>query len=335
MDTRHVHTFVIGAGFAGLCMAIKLQEAGEPDFLVAERGSDVGGTWRDNTYPGAACDVPSQLYSYSFAPNPVWSRSFSPQPEIQAYIQRVAEESGRARPVRLRRRRRGRPLGRRHRHAGTSAPRAGDCTADVLVSAAGALSDARAARHRRHRLVPGRDLPLRAVATTTTTSPASGSRSSAPAPRRSRSSPRSPTGSSTSTSTSAPRRTSSRGATASTRRSRSSPSSTCRRCRRPTAPAIYWMRRGAGAGVRRQPGDRRRPPRRPALLNISRGTSDPELREKVKPDFEIGCKRILISNDWYPALDRDDVDLVTDRDQQGHRRVPSSPRTAPSARSTC
>src|SRR5213080_2448871 len=93
MDTTHVRTFVIGAGFAGLCMAIKLQESGKPDFLVAERGTDVGGTWRDNTYPGAACDVPSQLYSFSFAPNPAWTRSFSPQPEIQAYLQRVARES--------------------------------------------------------------------------------------------------------------------------------------------------------------------------------------------------------------------------------------------------
>src|SRR4051812_17162308 len=97
MESRlpaHVHTFVVGAGFAGLAMAIKLDEAGEHDFVVIERGDDVGGTWRDNTYPGAACDVPSQLYSFSFARNPHWSRSFSPQPEIQAYIRRVAEESG-------------------------------------------------------------------------------------------------------------------------------------------------------------------------------------------------------------------------------------------------
>src|SRR5215210_7128647 len=90
----HVRVLVVGAGFGGLAMAIKLSQAGERDFLVIERGSDVGGTWRDNTYPGAACDVPSQLYSYSFAPNPKWSRSFSPQPEIQAYIREVAERSG-------------------------------------------------------------------------------------------------------------------------------------------------------------------------------------------------------------------------------------------------
>src|SRR5690348_6323723 len=91
---EHVRVLVVGAGFGGLGLAIRLDGAGEHDFLVLDKGHDVGGTWRDNTYPGAACDVPSQLYSFSFAPNPSWSRSFSPQPEIQAYIQRTARESG-------------------------------------------------------------------------------------------------------------------------------------------------------------------------------------------------------------------------------------------------
>ena len=89
-----VDHLVVGAGFAGLCTAIELDRAGETDFLVVEKDGGVGGTWRANTYPGAACDVPSQLYSFSFAPNPDWSMSFSPQPEIEAYIQRVADESG-------------------------------------------------------------------------------------------------------------------------------------------------------------------------------------------------------------------------------------------------
>ena len=89
-----VDHLVIGAGFAGVGTAIKLAEAGEDDFLVIEKDGGVGGTWRANTYPGAACDVPSQLYSFSFAPNPGWSRSFSPQPEIEAYLVRVAEKSG-------------------------------------------------------------------------------------------------------------------------------------------------------------------------------------------------------------------------------------------------
>src|ERR1700704_5491749 len=89
-----VEVFIIGAGFAGLGAAIKLAEAGEQDFLCVDRGSEVGGTWRDNSYPGAACDVPSQLYSFSFALNPDWSRSFSPQPEIQQYLRAVAAGSG-------------------------------------------------------------------------------------------------------------------------------------------------------------------------------------------------------------------------------------------------
>src|ERR1700712_3461653 len=87
---RHVEVLVIGSGFAGLGAAIRLTKDGREDFLVIERGSEVGGTWRDNTYPGAACDVPSHLYSYSFELNPRWSRSFSPQPEIQDYLRSVA-----------------------------------------------------------------------------------------------------------------------------------------------------------------------------------------------------------------------------------------------------
>src|SRR3954468_17551335 len=89
---RHVSVLVIGGGFAGLGAAIRLRKEGFDDFLVVDRGSEVGGTWRDNTYPGAACDVPSHLYSYSFELNPNWSRSFSPQPEIQDYLRTVADK---------------------------------------------------------------------------------------------------------------------------------------------------------------------------------------------------------------------------------------------------
>jgi cation diffusion facilitator CzcD-associated flavoprotein CzcO len=83
---------VIGAGMAGILSAIKLEEAGVTDFTVYEKGDRVGGTWRENTYPGLACDVPSHLYSYSFALTPDWSRRFSPGPEIRAYFERVASE---------------------------------------------------------------------------------------------------------------------------------------------------------------------------------------------------------------------------------------------------
>ncbi|MGW0172454.1 flavin-containing monooxygenase [Rhodococcus sp. NPDC003322] len=89
---REIDTLIIGSGFAGLGAAVKLSKEGKQNFLVLERGSDVGGTWRDNTYPGAACDVPSHLYSYSFALNPDWTRSFSPQPEIKRYIETVSRK---------------------------------------------------------------------------------------------------------------------------------------------------------------------------------------------------------------------------------------------------
>src|SRR5687768_17997618 len=79
---------------AGILSAIKLQEAGYTDFTVYEKADRVGGTWRENTYPGVACDVPSHLYSYSFAPNPDWSHVFSPGPEILEYLEDVARKYG-------------------------------------------------------------------------------------------------------------------------------------------------------------------------------------------------------------------------------------------------
>ena len=85
---------IIGSGFAGLGMAIKLLDADEDDFLILEKGSVIGGTWRDNHYPGAACDVPSHLYSYSFAPNPRWTRKFADHAQIHAYMHDCVERYG-------------------------------------------------------------------------------------------------------------------------------------------------------------------------------------------------------------------------------------------------
>jgi cation diffusion facilitator CzcD-associated flavoprotein CzcO len=85
---------IIGAGFSGIGLGIELKKAGIDSFTVLERGDGVGGCWRANTYPGVACDIPSRLYSYSFAPNPDWSRSFSPGHEIRAYIERCADTYG-------------------------------------------------------------------------------------------------------------------------------------------------------------------------------------------------------------------------------------------------
>lgn len=91
-QARELRVIVIGAGMAGILSAIKLRETGIGDVVVYEKADRLGGTWRENTYPGIACDVPSHLYSYSFALNPDWSRSFSDGAEIQAYFERVAEE---------------------------------------------------------------------------------------------------------------------------------------------------------------------------------------------------------------------------------------------------
>ena len=85
---------IIGSGFSGLAMGIRLKQAGVDDFLIFEKAGSVGGTWRDNHYPGCACDVQSHLYSFSFAPNPSWSRMFSPQPEIRRYLEHSAETFG-------------------------------------------------------------------------------------------------------------------------------------------------------------------------------------------------------------------------------------------------
>jgi len=85
---------IIGAGIGGLGLAIRLERAGIDDFVLLERGDGVGGTWRHNTYPGATCDVPSHLYSYSFAPNPHWTKTYAAQPEILAYLEDCADRFG-------------------------------------------------------------------------------------------------------------------------------------------------------------------------------------------------------------------------------------------------
>ncbi len=85
---------IVGTGFGGIGMAIALKRAGIDSFVVLERAGDVGGTWRDNHYPGCACDIPSMLYSFSFEPNPDWTRVYPSQPEIWAYLRRCTEKYG-------------------------------------------------------------------------------------------------------------------------------------------------------------------------------------------------------------------------------------------------
>lgn len=99
--TRDFEVLVVGGGASGIGAAIRLLQAKVTDFAVLEKAADLGGTWRDNTYPGCACDVPSALYSFSFAPNPEWTRAFATQPEIRTYLRDTAERFGVIPHVRL------------------------------------------------------------------------------------------------------------------------------------------------------------------------------------------------------------------------------------------
>src|SRR3989440_11504661 len=85
---------IVGTGFSGIAMGVMLKRAGIDSFTILEKADDIGGTWRDNTYPGAACDVPSHLYSFSFELNPWWSRTYATQPEILAYLERCTDQFG-------------------------------------------------------------------------------------------------------------------------------------------------------------------------------------------------------------------------------------------------
>ncbi|MFY9514262.1 MAG: NAD(P)/FAD-dependent oxidoreductase, partial [Rubrivivax sp.] len=85
---------ILGAGMSGLCMGVQLLRAGRSNFVIVEQSAGLGGTWWDNRYPGAHVDVPAPLYAFSFAPNPGWRRRFAAAPEIQAYMQHVAEQHG-------------------------------------------------------------------------------------------------------------------------------------------------------------------------------------------------------------------------------------------------
>jgi cyclohexanone monooxygenase len=305
----HVEHLVVGSGFGGLCAAIKLAEAGETDYLVIEKGEDVGGTWRDNTYPGACCDVPSQLYSLSFARNPEWSSSYSPQPEIQAYLRQVARDSGvRDKAV----------LGTELLHAAwddeTQSWRCrttnGDLTATTLIAAAGGLSEPRlpdlegldafaGSLFHSARWDHSVDLTGKRVAVIGTGASAiqivpevqkvAGHldvyQRTAPwvIPRNDRTYSR-------------PERLALRHVPALGRLYRT---------------GIYWAHEGYVPMFTWQP-KLGAPAEKAALVNLRKGIKDPELRAKVTPTFRLGCKRVLRSNTYYPALAADNVDVVTE-----------------------
>jgi cation diffusion facilitator CzcD-associated flavoprotein CzcO len=308
----HVRVLIVGAGFAGLAMAVRLKEAGIDDFVVLERGDDVGGTWRDNTYPGAACDVPSHLYSFSFAPNPRWTRSFSPQWEILDYLRDVAARYGVVGHLRL-----GTGAealswddGARHWVVDVDGQdeRYG-YTADVVVGAMGALSEPSLPE------IPGiesfagdlfhsaawdhgHDLQGERVAVIGTGASAiqfvpeiqptvahlDVYQRTPPwiVPRRDRA-----------------LRPLER------RVFRALPA-----VQQAIRGGIYWARELLSFGFTHP--QRMQVIQRMAAVHLAHQVSDPELRRRLTPSYTIGCKRILISNDWYPAIQQPNVDLVTD-----------------------
>ncbi len=306
---RHVRVLVVGAGFGGLGTAIRLRQHGELDYAVIDKGAEVGGTWRDNTYPGAACDVPSQLYSFSFAPNREWSRSFSPQPEIQAYLRRVAGESGVLDRFWF-----GTALREARWDDASSCwqvvTSAGELRADVLVTASGGLSEPRMAQidglgsfagDLFHSARWDHDVELTGKRVAVIGTGASSIQivpelakqvahldvyqRTAPwvIPRRDRAYSR-----------------------LERLALRHLPG-----LRRLYRTAIYWTRECYVPGFTLDP-RLAAPARKAALHNIAKAIDDPQLRARLTPSYALGCKRVLISNDYYPALARAHVDLVSD-----------------------
>jgi cation diffusion facilitator CzcD-associated flavoprotein CzcO len=299
---------IIGTGFGGIGMAVYLKKAGVHDIALLERAGALGGTWRDNSYPGAECDVPSNLYSFSFAPNPRWSRSFSPQPEIRDYLRDVAARYGVTRHIRFNHEVRSCRWDDADRvwRLDTSG---GPLTARFLISATGPLSDPSVpdipglasftgAVFHSARWDHDLDLTGRSVAVIGTGASAiqfvpriqpkvaslSVFQRTPPwiVPRRDR---------------------------------RFSPAEQWMYEHLPVTQqvarkSIYWAREGYVLGFAKYP-PIMRAVQRVAAAHLHRQVKDPALRAALTPDYRIGCKRILLSSDYYPALVQPNVHVVT------------------------
>jgi len=298
---------IIGSGFAGVAAAVRLRAAGVQDIVVLERASAVGGTWRDNEYPGCACDVPSRLYSLSFAPNAEWTRSYSAQPEIRAYLERMAHDWGVMPLIRF-------------DHTVQSArwdaaslrwhvdTNHGPFSASLVVMATGALSDAVLPD------VPGHDA-FRGAAFHSSqwdhTVPLHGKRVLV-------------IGTGASAIQFVPRIQPT--VATLTLFQRTPPWILPRhdrayRCWELAAyqhvPGLEQLARGVIYASREATflafRDVRlaRVVQRLAVRHLHRQVRDPALREVLTPNYALGCKRILVTNEYYPALTQSNVSVVT------------------------
>ncbi|MFD0273070.1 flavin-containing monooxygenase [Kitasatospora sp. NPDC127111] len=303
----HVRVAVIGSGFGGLGAGVRLRRAGITDFVILERADSVGGTWRDNSYPGCACDVPSHLYSFSFAPNPDWPRSFSGQPAIRAYLEKVADVFGLRPHLRF-----NTEVAKARWEADETRWRitttAGEWTADALVAAAGPLADPQIPNLPGLDAFPGKvfhssrwdhDYELagkRVAMVGTGASAAQIIPSIQPQVGKLTVFQRTP-------------------AWVLPRRDRDI--TELEKWLHNRLPMTAKLRRGTLFALRELQVDAF--VRRPGLLkvvqqlaerHIAQGVADPALRAKLTPDYRIGCKRILLSNTYYPALAAPNTELV-------------------------
>lgn len=307
LTREHVRVAVIGSGFGGLGAAVRLRRSGVTDFVVLERAGAVGGTWRDNSYPGCACDVPSHLYSFSFAPNPDWPRTFSGRRHIHAYLERVADTFGLRPHLRLDTEVLALRWDGAALHWEIETAR-GPLTADVVVSATGPLSDPKIPDIPGLDGFPGKvfhsarwdhgyDLRGKRVAMVGT-----GASAIQIVPEIQKEV---------------------RGLTLFQR----TPPWVLPRMDRRITGAERWLhsrlpvsgalRRGLLWGIRElQVGAFTKRPaelgivERLAGAHMRRAIKDPVLRARLTPRYRIGCKRILLSNDYYPALAQPHVEVV-------------------------
>jgi cation diffusion facilitator CzcD-associated flavoprotein CzcO len=307
--TRHVRIGIVGAGFGGLGMAIRLRQAGERDFVVWERAADIGGTWRANTYPGCQCDIPSHLYSFSFALNPDWRRTYAPQPDIEAYLRKVADDHGLRPHIRTNCAVTG-ATWRPHDDRWHVTTEQGDYTADVLVAAPGPLSALSIPDLEGLETFAGttfhtatwdhdHDLTNRRVAIIGTGASAI---QAVPEiqPRVARLTvfQRTPPWV-------VPHRD--RAISDAERRLYR----TWPQLQRAVRAGVYLGRELLVPGLAYWP-RLMRVLERIARKHLHAQVRDPHLRTRLTPDYTIGCKRILPSNRWYPTLLKPNVELVTD-----------------------